>query len=168
MENRQRFRGPFMWLMAAIGSLICFFSLSHFSSFHLDFLLLLVIYALISSHIAIKIPRLNGQITVADTIIFLALFLYGRDAAVLLAWMEGPCSAWRGYRKLRTILFNAGITAFSTFISGWAVERCFGPLTALPQGGFSATFVTAIGLMALVQYVANTSLAAISSACQIN
>ena len=170
MVNRQRFTSPFMWLIAAIGSGIFLLALSRFSSLQLDlqFLLLAAVLVTISSRIAVQIPRLSGQITVGDTVIFLALFLYGIEAAVLLAWIEGACSALRVYKKPRTIMFNAGLIAFSTFTTGWTVQRCFGPLTALPQGSFSVSFVMSICLMALVQYIVNTALAAMASSYKIN
>lgn len=170
MVNRKQFTSPFMWLIAAIGSAVFFIALSRFHRLQLDlqFLLLAAVLVAISSRIAIQIPRLSGQITVGDTVIFLALFLYGIEASVSLAWIEGACSALRVYKKPRTILFNAGLMAFSTFTTGWTVQRCFGPPTALTHGLFSAHFVMAICLMALVQYSVNTALAAMASAYKIN
>src|SRR5207244_2821188 len=143
MVKRQQFTSPFMWLIAAIGSLIFLLALLRFPSLQLDlqFFLMAAVLVTISSRIAVQIPRLSGQITVGDTVIFLALFLYGIEAAVLLAWIEGACSALRVYKKPRTILFNAGLIAFSTFTTGWTVQHYFGSPTALPHGGFSVRFV---------------------------
>ena len=70
-----------------------------------------------SSVIAIKIPRVSGRITVADTFIFLAMLLYGGAAAILLSALEGVAATLIISKRPRTILFNSAILATSTFIT---------------------------------------------------
>jgi signal transduction histidine kinase/ActR/RegA family two-component response regulator len=170
MMRRERFRNPFMWLIAAVGSIICFFSLLHLPFAQLDarFLLLLLITACVSSRFVIQIPHLNGQITVGDTLIFVTMLMFGGEAAILVAAVDGICSSLRLYKKLRTILFNSALLALSTYATVQALHLLFGPVVELPRREISASFATMICVMALVQYVVNTGVAAVSSACQIN
>ena len=64
------------------------------------FLLLALVTAVIGSRIAIRIPRINVNITVDDTFVFIALLLYGGEAAVMIGALAGVCSALRISRKV--------------------------------------------------------------------
>lgn len=168
--SRQRFAKPFMWLIVAVGAPVCLLSAYYLPLARLDlrFLLLALITVAIGSRIAIQIPRISGQITVADTLIFLTLLLYGGEAAVLLAAVEGTCSSLRISRKPITILFNAAMLAFSTFLTVWTLRLSFGSIEGLLRGNYSANFIVAVCVMALVQYLANSSLAATAQAYKLD
>nr|MDQ5837079.1 hypothetical protein [Acidobacteriota bacterium] len=105
--GRQRFAKPYMWLVVAVGAPVCLFAAYNIPLARLDLrcLLLALVTAAVGSRIAVQIPRISGQVTVADTLIFLTLLLYGGEAAVLLAALEGVCSSLRISRKPITILF---------------------------------------------------------------
>ncbi len=49
----------------------------------------------ISSRVSIRIPRVNANVTVSDTFIFLVLLLYSGFAVVLIAAAEGFFSGLR-------------------------------------------------------------------------
>ena len=121
-----------------------------------------------SSLIAIRIPRVSGRITVADTFVFLTMLLYGGAAAILVSALEGVAATLIISKKPRTFLFNSAILATHTFFtvdsfeSGSLVHR----RTVIARG-FSANFFYAICVMALVQYIANTTLIAIEKASKI-
>ena len=156
-------------IVAAVGAV--FYSLRHFPTERLDarLLALTVLTIAVSSRLTIRIPRINGHISVSDTFFFLTILIYGGEAAVLLAALEAFSSSLRFSKKSiaispLTIAFNAGMMACSTFITVMAVRLFFGDVGALRHGPFSAEFVAALCLMALVQYVSNSSLAAIYSA----
>jgi signal transduction histidine kinase/ActR/RegA family two-component response regulator len=157
-----------MWAVIALGAAVTLCSALRLPVGQLDLrcLLLALITIGISSRLTIKIPRIQGQITVSDTFIFLTLLLYGGETAVLLAVVEACCSSRRFGRKLITFLYNAAVMAGSTFLTAWTLRLCFGRVVALPRGEDSVTFPLAIGLMALVQYLANTSLIAVAAACR--
>ena len=76
-----------MWLVVAAGAAACLHAAYTIQSGVVDgyLLLLTVITAVIGSRIAIRIPQINLNITVDDTFVFIALLLYGGEAAVLLA-----------------------------------------------------------------------------------
>ena len=90
--------------------------------------------------------------------------LYGCEAAILMAATEALLSSFRFSRKLSTILFNWGCAAWSTCVTAYALRFFFGDPVALNAGPLSARFITAVGLMALVQYAANSGIVAICGA----
>ena len=162
-----------MWLVIAAGAAVCLFSVYEFpryspSRLDLPFLLVVVVTAAIGSRVAVEIPRIGGQITVSDTFIFLTMLLYGGEAAILLAALDGICTSVRISRKLRTYLFNSAVLSCSTFLTVWTLRLCFGPIVELPRHDISGVFITAVCLMALVQYVVNSGLIAAAQSLRMS
>jgi diguanylate cyclase (GGDEF)-like protein/PAS domain S-box-containing protein len=164
--GRKRYAGPYMWLVVACGAVVGVYSVCALNPAVLDFRLLLLTFVtvLIGARIAIQIPRISGQITVADTVIFLTLLVYGGEPAILLAALEGVCSSLRISRKPITILFNSAMMAVSMFATVHVLRYCFGGVEALLHGSYSAALIAAVCVMALVQYAVNSSLAAAAQA----
>lgn len=135
-----------------------------YSSLDLKFLTLAVVTLFLSSRIIIQIPRFASKISVSDTFVFLTLLLYGGEAAVLLGATEAVLSSLRFSKKLRTILFNWGCAACSTAITALAVHQCYGEITLLHHEPLSFRFVSAVALIALVQYVTNSGIVAVCGA----
>ena len=164
--GKQRLIKPFMWLLISTGAAVCLFSALRLPVEQLDlrFLLLAFITICISSRLSVKIPRFTSHISVSDTFIFLTLLLYDGETAILLAAAEALLSTMRFSKKLSTILLNSALLALSTFLSAWTLRLCVGDILALPQSGYSSSFIIAICLMALVQYATNSGLAALYSA----
>jgi diguanylate cyclase (GGDEF)-like protein/PAS domain S-box-containing protein len=164
--SRRRFFNPFVWLTVLAGAaavLSCVVRLP-VAQLDLRFLLLALITTWVGSRLTIKIPRINGEITVADTLIFLTLLLYDGEAAILLATLEAVCSSLRVSKKPRVVLFNASVLACSTFLTVHTLRLCFGSLISLPASPNPASLIIAICVMALVQYLANSGLVAIYTA----
>jgi uncharacterized membrane protein len=65
------------------------------------FVVLTLITILIGSRISIKIPGAGGQISVSDTFVFLAILLFGVEAAVLLAAVEALSSSMQASWRFR-------------------------------------------------------------------
>src|SRR5215216_1328374 len=166
--NRPQFGQVYMWSLVIAGAVIVLVSIVLFPFQELDprfgFLCLMV---MASSLIAIRIPRVSGRITVADTFIFLGLIMYGGAAAILLSALEGVAVTVIISKKPRVFLLNSAILATSTFFTASALTWKFGSITAIPAN-FTEDFFTAICMMALVQYIANTVLIAIEKASKIN
>ena len=169
--NRQTLIRVYMLtiIAAALGAI--FYSVRHFPVERIDgrLLALTVLTIAVSSRLTIRIPRISGHISVSDTFFFLTILIYGGEAAVLLAAMEAFSSSLRFSKKSipispLTIAFNSAMVACSTFITVMVVRLFFGDIGALRHGPFSAEFVAALCVMALVQYVSNSWLAAIYSA----
>ncbi|HZJ43759.1 MAG TPA: ATP-binding protein [Pyrinomonadaceae bacterium] len=166
--NRNHFGQVYMWSLVCAGAAIILVSIYELPFQELDarFIFLCLMVAS-SSLIAIKIPRVSGRITVADTFVFLTMLEYGGAAAILVSALEGVCATLIISKRPRTILFNAAILATSTFFTTAALYWTVGSPVKVVEGGFSANFFLAICVMALVQYAANTSLIAVEKSAKI-
>jgi diguanylate cyclase (GGDEF)-like protein len=162
---RENLVGAFMWLVVATGATACLYVTYNFPPGRIDgyFLLLALVTAVIGSRIAIRIPQINVNITVDDTFVFIALLLYGGEAAVLVGAFAGICSALRISRKVRTVAFGGGALACAVFATETVLKLTFGSTTNLMQGD-AAVAVTALCVMGMVQYVVHTMIGAIANA----
>jgi signal transduction histidine kinase/ActR/RegA family two-component response regulator len=158
-----------MWALIGLGLSIALLSLLELPLNRLDpRFLLLSLMVVISSQIAVPIPRVSGRITVTDTFIFLTILLYGGEAAILMSCLEGICSTLQISKRIRTILLNSAVLSISTFVTTAALRFFFENPINIVSYGYSANFVIAICVMALVQYLANTVLIAVEKAYKIN
>jgi diguanylate cyclase (GGDEF)-like protein/PAS domain S-box-containing protein len=127
-------------------------------------LLFLVVFAVgIGSRITVQIPHLKSHIAVSDTFVFLALLLYGGEFAVVLAAVEAFFSSWRFCNKKLTVFFNAMSMALSTSIVVLLL-RFLGldnDNHVHGYGGRLNDFMVALSVMALTQFIVNTSIASI-------
>lgn len=166
--NRLHFGQVYMWSLVTAGAVITLVAVSQLPYGRLDapfvFLCLMVIS---SALVAIRIPRVSGRITVADTFVFLTLLLYGGAAAIVVSALEGVAATLIISKRPRTILFNSAILATSTACTVSVLHWVSGPPTDVISNGFTASFFKAICVMALVQYAANTTLIAIEKASKI-
>ena len=162
---RENLVGVFMWLVVATGAAASLYVTYNFPPGRIDgyFLLLALVTAVIGSRIAIRIPQINVNITVDDTFVFIALLLYGGEAAVLVGAFAGICSALRISRKVRTVAFGGGALACAVFATETVLKLTFGSTTNLMQGD-AAVAVTALCVMGMVQYVVHTMIGAIANA----
>lgn len=164
--NRLHFGQVYMWSLVTAGAAVTLVSIYALPFGKLDarfiFLCLMVVA---SSLVAIRIPHVSGRITVADTFIFLTMLLFGGAAAILLSALEGVAATLAISKRPRTILFNSAILAISTFCTATVLNLTVGLPDAF--GGFTPTFFKAICVMALVQYIANTTLIAIEKASKL-
>ncbi|MDQ3474042.1 MAG: hypothetical protein M3447_09920, partial [Acidobacteriota bacterium] len=156
---KEKFTKPYKWCVVFIGAVLCCFSAANLVTSEIDwrFLLLATMTVIISSRLAVQIPRVNTNITVSDTFIFLAILLYGGPAAVLLASAEGLCSGYRISKKPVTFLFNAAVMACSTFFTVLVLATTFGSHAQLRAHD---KLVFALCVMALAQYFSNTGIVA--------
>ena len=166
--NRDSFGSVYMWSLVTAGAAIVLGSIYSLPFRGLDarfFFLCLMVMA--SSLVAIRIPRVSGRITVADTFVFLTMLLFGGAGAILMSALEGIAATLIISKRPRTILFNSAILATSTFFTVAVLNRIFGAPVHIVDKGFTGAFFGAICIMALVQYVANTTLIAIEKASKI-
>lgn len=159
-----------MGLVLAAGSTVFVLSALRVQTSRIDlqFLLLVFITVVFGSRIGVQIPHIKAEITVSDTFIFLVLLLYGAEAAVLLAFAEALYSSMRFASKWFTRFFNASLLALSTFVTASVLRACFGPINELAHGSYSSNFILALFLMASVQYIANSGMAAMREAMKFD
>lgn len=167
--NRDSFGHVYMWSLVTAGAVIILASLYSLPFRSLDAgFIFLCLSVMASSLVAIKIPKVSGRITVADTFVFLTLLLYGGAAAILVSALEGVAATLIISKRPRTILFNSAILATSTFFTVAILYWVTGsPVSQIIEKSFSAKFFASICMMAMVQYIANTTLIAIEKSSKI-
>jgi signal transduction histidine kinase/ActR/RegA family two-component response regulator len=161
-----------MWVVVAAGAGAVLYSTLHLPVERLDLRLVpfVVVTLFVSSRFCIPIPRTTGQISFSDVFIFLTLLLYGGEVAVLLAAAELFAASRLGRKpfSLFTSLFNSAMMACSMLTTVVVLRTLFGDETLLRQGEFSQKFVAALCVMALVHYVANSTIAAVHTSLKAN
>ena len=170
--EKKRFVRPYMWAFIAAGACVIVYCALNLPLARIDLRLvpLVAITLLISSRFCIPIPRTTGQISFSDAFIFLTMLLYGGEVGVLLAAAEF-FAASRFCRKpfsMFTSFFNASMMACSTMLTVVVMRLLFGRIDALVEGPFSVTFVAALCVMGLVQYAANSAIAAAHTSFKSN
>jgi signal transduction histidine kinase/CheY-like chemotaxis protein len=165
---KKSFANPAMWMFAFLGSCVFVFSLTRlpFKTLDFQFVLLVAIALGLSTRVIVKIPRFSSQISVSDAIVFLTLMLYGGEAAILLSAVECLCASFHFSRTRRIIFFNFGMMAFSTFITVWVLRLTVGDMKELAGREYSTSFIFAVCLMAMTQYITNTGLVAFVASCR--
>jgi diguanylate cyclase (GGDEF)-like protein len=169
LNERQRVAKTYQWLIIGLGSLLFLSQVARLPLARIDFrfLLIAILTLVVSSRASIKIPRFNTNVTISDTFIFLAILLYGGEAAVLLAAAEGLISGARAGRRVRTILFSSSVMVCSTSVTVILLGSIFGPLESLIHQPFPI-LSGAVCMMALAQYFANTGLVAYGMSLKYN
>jgi len=165
--GKQRFINRYMWLVVAAGTAMFVLSAVNLPFARLDFRfgLLFLLTVVISSRIAIKVPRVNTTITVADSFVFLTLLLYGPEAAVIVAAADGLSAGFHLSKRWITVLFNAAAAALAAFMTGGVARLLFGPGFHLDKQSLS-TAVVLLSTVAVSQYAVHTWLVAICLACK--
>jgi len=151
-----------MWTVIAVGAVACVFTLFNLrcSDLGLRFILLALITLGLGSRIVVQIPKVKGKISVSDTFILLTILLFGGEAAILLAAADAFTSSLRITKLRLTIAFNTSVFVCSTFFTVWTLRFLFGPVEKLSAQGYTSKFITALCVMAFVQYVTNSGLVA--------
>ncbi len=166
--NTQSKTKAYMLTVMAVGFGCLAYALLNLSYQKLDvyFLLIFGFTIGIGSRMTLEIPRFKSHIAVSDTFIFLALLLYGGEIAVVLAAVEAFCSSWRFCNKKISVFFNAAAMALSTTIVVTTL-KAFGLYDESQFHGHGANFnnfFIALSVMALTQFLASTTFAAIYGA----
>ncbi len=163
--NRTHKSQIYLWSVVAAGLFVLGYTAWHLPLHRLDirFLLLALATICIGSRLSIQIPRVKAHISVSDTFIFLTLLMFGGEAAILLATVEALCSSVRISTRTQVHLFNVSVMACATFLTVWALRLCFGE-TISWHDVYSANYLIALCVMAVVQYLSNSVLVAISAA----
>ena len=161
---------PFLWAVTGLGGLALIYSATrlNFAALDLHFAVLMAMTLILGSRIIVPIPRFSSQISVSDTFVFLIFWIYGGEAALIVASAEAALSTLRFSRKWRTVCFNWGGSALSVFVTSNILHLLFGNVSLLPNQPLSATFIAAICTMALVHYASNSGIVAAGAALKTN
>jgi diguanylate cyclase (GGDEF)-like protein len=155
----------YLWSVILVGgavALVAFIRMP-WGSLGLRFLILAFITVGISSRFSIRIPRANTNVTVSDTFIFLVMLLFGGPAAIVVAATEGFASGYRISKTPTIVLFNSAVMACATAATVVALSL----LGIDPRASLAATVIAAC-IMALVQYLSNTTLVGVGLALKLS
>jgi diguanylate cyclase (GGDEF)-like protein/PAS domain S-box-containing protein len=164
--KRKGFYKPYVWTIVVLGALICINSFFFFpvNQFGLPFVLFSLATIIIASRIVVKFFRFNTHISISDVFIFLAFFLFGGEAAILIGATESFYSSLRITKKPLIMAFNAAAMACSTFVTAAILRMIFGTITDLARNEYSSRLIMATLVMAAVQYIFNSSIVAVAAA----
>jgi signal transduction histidine kinase/ActR/RegA family two-component response regulator len=164
--NTSRFTQPFLRTIIVLGMVAYLLSLRFLPIAQLDarFFILAILTLAIGSRFSIPIPRVSAHISVSDSFIFLTLLLFGGEAAVVVAALDGLFTSLRFSRKPRTLLFNSTVVALSTFVTAEVLYWTVGDIVALTSGHYTPSFILGLSIMAFVQYAFNSGVVAIGGA----
>ena len=166
--NYHRLTIGYMVAVLAIGFGCLLFSVVNlpFQKFDLYFLVLAGSTVGLGSWATVKIPRVKTHIAVSDFFIFLTLLLYGGEIAILLAAVEAFFTSWRFCSKRITILFNVAALSLSTFTVVWvlSLSGLYVNGTVLPDNRAIQSYVIALSIIAVTQFLVNTVLASVHDA----
>jgi hypothetical protein len=163
--TKQRLYMPFNFLIMTLGVAVIAETLITLpiERYDLRFILLLFAAIFVISRSMIKIPGVAGQFSISDTFIFYTMLLYGGDIAILLAACDGIFSSYRFNKKITKSIYNGSVQALCTFFTMAVMRYFFGPVYLLIDD-YSPTFIMALCLMTLCQYLANSFVAAVDIA----
>src|SRR5215213_1981076 len=164
--DSQKTTRQYMLAIIALGALCLAIAILRFpiEKLSLQFLFLSLLTIAFGSRISIQIPRFKSHIAVSDTFIFLAILLFGGEAAIILSAVEAFFSSWRFCKKKISVFFNAALLACSTtfVISVLRVFDIDGSKVIHEEA--HANLIISLSVMALVQFVFNSGLASIYGA----
>jgi diguanylate cyclase (GGDEF)-like protein/putative nucleotidyltransferase with HDIG domain len=150
---------PYTNGLIGLGAVVIgYAALGHPAWLDARWLLLALVTAIVSMRVAIPIPTVKSEVTVYDTFVFIALFMYGTEAGTLLAAVAGYGASVRCARTARSYAINTATVALSVFVAAKSSRLLLGhPLYELAtRPDLTGKFILALGLVALLYYVVNT------------
>jgi diguanylate cyclase (GGDEF)-like protein len=157
---------PYLYAVIWTGLLIV--AVSIFMLLHSDIgpqWLILAFITILTSSYSIRIPGINSKISIADTLFFTNLLLFGIPAGVITAALDGFAGSIRSQtrnRRIQYILFNSATMALSAFIAGIIFFK-LSP-TGLLSKEFNAGIIDLLiplGVLAFAHYMMNSGNVAI-------
>ncbi|HYP28590.1 MAG TPA: EAL domain-containing protein [Blastocatellia bacterium] len=170
LVNRQKLVKPYMLSVITAGVVVFTISLLNLSVYELglQYILLMVITCSIGPRVIINFFRFKSCVSISDVFIFLTMFLFGGDAAIVLGTLETAYSSLRISKKAITIAFNAASMTISTSATLWALRLTFGDVAEIGRSEYSSKMIIATCAMAFSQYIINSGLIAIAGALRAN
>jgi diguanylate cyclase (GGDEF)-like protein/putative nucleotidyltransferase with HDIG domain len=128
--------------------------------------IILAALTVLSGSFTVKIPGVDSKVSVADTFVFTNLVLFGPEAGVATAALDGLMGSIRGRERARRLdyaLFNVGAMSLSAYLAGHSffllIQR--GPLFLSPSVT-GRQLLLPLASMAFVHFLLNSgSVAAI-------
>ena len=113
------------------------------------------------SFLHFELPRLKLHLSVSESVIFIALLMYGVEAAVFITLIDAILLTYSFHRKnisirFQTVLANISISVISTFVGGLTVTKIFPTITAIKDYENLPLFVAILGALVTAYFVTNS------------
>ncbi len=125
------------------------------------------IAVLIGSRVVVRIPGMPSYFSMSETLVFLVMFLYGGDAAIVLAAAAESSASLNFSKKPSTILFNGAASSIATSITVWGLRLTFGPVKDLFENNFTGKLVIVVCVMGMLQYAGNSAIVSVLAAMKV-
>jgi len=165
----------FIWGIICLGAAICIFAIFNLPINKLDlpFFFLTIFTIIFGSKLYLLMPQSKLHFSMSDALIFLILFMYGGEAAIFLATSDAIVSSLVAKRQgvvqnYRTVYFNGALMACSMAGTYGAVLLYHKFSGNAPDYKSISEFLPLIGLVAIVQFFFNSTIAAIYQSYKSN
>jgi diguanylate cyclase (GGDEF)-like protein/PAS domain S-box-containing protein len=125
---------------------------------NVPFLLLALVAVNVGTRLRARVPRAGGWVTLADTLLVVALLIEGGECAVLLATVAALCSSLQSREKTQAIAFNTAVAAVTTFAVALLLRLCFSSAAPLAQALSLPSLVAALAAATFAQACVRSSL----------
>ncbi|HYE13215.1 MAG TPA: EAL domain-containing protein, partial [Pyrinomonadaceae bacterium] len=166
----QRFPKQFVHTLLAIGAGAVLLTLFRLPVAHLNYPLFLL--ALLAVHVSSRFDSACADdvwhFPAAPAFIFLAMFVFDGEAAVLLAASCAVGSSLLGRKGLWAVGFDAALAALSAFVVVWTLRLTSGSIPALAADPLSLESLYAVGFGVLALSLASASVVAYGGSYRID
>ena len=141
----------FVFLMLVVGAYVIARACTDLPSVRIDYwLAALVLLALLSGRLAIKVPGREATVSVSEVFVFAVILQYGAAPATLIAAVDGLCLAFTSRdRRLHRALFDVAEPAISTWVAGQVFFALHPLASGLSWPGALVQLVPAAGMTAV-------------------
>ncbi len=130
-----------------------------------DWMLSLILIVMVTWRVEVYIPGVRSKLTLTDTLIYIGALMLGPWAATIIGSIDAVVRSFRGIKRVRTMGINVAAMSLSVMGASLLATKIFGPLDRLVYDSqVLDKFVLALGVLALTNYLLNTSIVAIAVA----
>lgn len=152
-----------LWTTVSLGAVACAFSVYNLPISSIDFTFPIFTMGAIAvtTFLQIQLPRTKMHFTISDSVIFVALMLYGGEVGILIAVIESIYTSLKLKRKgvtimPRTLMLNCAIAAIATQTTVLVTRGVFGSIQTVVDSSTPAEFVTMMSVMVATQFMVNS------------
>jgi diguanylate cyclase (GGDEF)-like protein/putative nucleotidyltransferase with HDIG domain len=153
---------PYLYCIAGVGFTLFALSVWEMARAGVSvYWLGLALLTAVISTLAIKIPGIDSKISIEDTLFFTTLVLFGSNAGIVTAGLQGLTGSLRvksAGRRLEYALFNVGALTLCAYITGHVFFSLLGRKPLITGSAITwGKLAFPIAAMALVHYLCNSS-----------
>lgn len=163
MDRKERITNLYLGMLLPVGLAAVLWAVwgIRFESINKGLIGLAFVTIFLSSYLRIQLPRTKIHLTISDSLVFLAMLMYGGQVALVIAVFETTFASWNLRRqgvpmRSKTVVINVLITAISVFVTSMAVSIAFGSADSPTLVADNTSFVWMLAVMALAQFCVNS------------